>query len=89
MLNEYLHAKRVVELQAELKNLEKEIGTHLLRSETGVRLKTIPGFGLICSGELAGEIGDVDRFHQESSLALYLGMAVLDTALTHQEATIL
>lgn len=41
---------------------------------------SIPGFGAVCTAELAGEIGTVDRFRQESSLAWYLGMATLDNS---------
>jgi transposase len=43
-------------------------------------LLSIPGFGTICSSELAGEIGTVERFSKEGSLALYLGMSTLDNS---------
>ncbi len=42
------------------------------------QLASIPGYGTVCSAELAGEIGTIERFRSESSLALYLGMATLD-----------
>ncbi len=32
-----------------------------------------PGYGAICTAELAGEIGTIARFRGEASLALYLG----------------
>jgi hypothetical protein len=32
----------------------------------------------VCSSELAGEIGTIERFSKEGSLALYLGMSTLD-----------
>ncbi len=38
----------------------------------------IPGYGSVCSAELADEIGTIARFRSEISLALYLGMATLD-----------
>ncbi len=41
---------------------------------------TIPGYGLVCTAELAGEIGTIARFKSEASLALYLGMATLDNS---------
>jgi len=41
---------------------------------------SIPGFGLVSCGTLAGEIGTVNRFEYESSLALYLGMAPLNNS---------
>ena len=42
------------------------------------QLTTMPGFGSICTAELAGEIGTIERFQKEASLALYIGMATLD-----------
>ena len=35
---------------------------------------------LVCTAELAGEIGTIARFRSEASLALYLGMAALDNS---------
>jgi transposase len=43
-------------------------------------LLSIPGFGTICTAELAGEIGTIERFSKEGSLALYSGMATLDNS---------
>ena len=43
-------------------------------------LLSIPGFGTICTAELAGEIGTIERFSKEGSLALYLGMSTLDNS---------
>lgn len=48
------------------------------QSEMARRIQSIPGFGIISSAELAGEIGTLDRFTSESSLELYIGMATLD-----------
>ncbi len=42
------------------------------------RLRTMPGFGVIGTAELSGEIGSLYRFDTKASLALYLGMAPLD-----------
>jgi transposase len=50
-------------------------------------LFTIPGFGDICTVELAGEIGTIDRFAGESSLALYLGMSNLDNSSGKQKGS--
>ncbi len=44
------------------------------------QLASIPGYGSVCSAELAGEIGTIARFRSEASLALYLGMATLDNS---------
>src|SRR5207302_4223446 len=43
-------------------------------------LLSIPGFGTICTAELAGEIGTIERFSKEGSLALYLWMSTLDNS---------
>lgn len=56
----------------------KEIELISERSSLAQRLNSIPGFGKITIAELAGEIGAIDRFSNEASLALYLGMAPVD-----------
>ena len=72
--------KRILELISEISSLEKQIETLTQSSMLASRLRTIGGFGVVCAAELAGEIGTVDRFESEASLALYLGMAVLDNS---------
>jgi transposase len=71
-------ARRVQALKGEISALDQLIEPLTESSETARRLRTIPGFGPTCSGELAGEIGTIERFATEASLALYLGMATLD-----------
>ena len=71
-------ARRIRELLDQIHQLEEQIAKIAPESEMAQRLATLPGFGMICSAELAGEIGTLDRFQKEASLALYLGMAVLD-----------
>lgn len=73
-------AKRVQELLSEISQIEKIINYHAQSSDIACRLKSIGGFGDTCSAELAGEIGTIARFSSEASLALYLGMAVLDNS---------
>lgn len=73
-------AKRILALQNEIKELEKSMDDLSEHSDIAKRLRTIPGFGSICSAELAGEIGTLERFSSEASLALYLGMAVLNNS---------
>lgn len=43
-------------------------------------MATLPGFGPICTAEIAGELGHEARFTKEASLALYLGRATLDNS---------
>lgn len=80
-------AKRILELIKEIKELEKGIEEIIPTSEIACRLQTITGFGTICAGTLAGEIGTLERFNSEASLALYLGMAVLDNSSGNYEGT--
>jgi transposase len=43
-------------------------------------LRSIPGFGAVCTSELAGEIGTIERFASEEGFSLYLGMSTLDNS---------
>lgn len=80
-------AKRILELIGEIKNLEKKMELLSKESEIACRLKTIGGFGKVCAAELAGKIGTIKRFASEASLALYVGMAVLDNSSGKYEGT--
>jgi transposase len=80
-------ARRILELINEISALEKKIDLLASESEMAKRLKTIIGFGKICAAELAGEIGTIERFESEASLALYLGMAILDNSSGQYEGT--
>jgi transposase len=73
-------AQRVLDLDAQIAALEATMHHVAQASTIATTLVSIPGFGPICTAELAGEIGAVTRFQQESSLALYLGMAILDNS---------
>jgi len=71
-------ARRILELLGEIAALDAAMEALAQESEIGQRLATIPGFGKTSVAELAGEIGTVDRFASEASLALYVGMCPLD-----------
>ena len=73
-------AHRVLELEEKIKTLETKIKEVAKESKIAKVLLSIPGFGSVCTSELAGEIGTVERFGKEGSLALYLGMATLDNS---------
>lgn len=73
-------ARRILELRAKIKALEEQCATVAGDSEMARLIDTLPGFGLVCSSELAGEIGTLERFAGEASLAVYLGMANLDNS---------
>ncbi len=71
-------AKRILALLQEIRALDQAMAELTDVSSIGRRVRTIPGFGKTSAAELAGEIGTLDRFASESSLALYLRMATLD-----------
>ena len=73
-------AQRILELRSKIKELEERCQDLLAESSIASMLNTIPGFGLVCSTEIAGELGTIDRFAKEGSLALYMGMATLDNS---------
>lgn len=70
-------AHRLLALRREIEALERQIGAVSAQSDLARHLASIPGFGLVCSAELAGEIGALERFDSEAGLAVYLGMAPL------------
>jgi transposase len=73
-------AKRCRELDEKIKALEAKIAEVAKNSQIAKILRSIPGYGATCTSELAGEIGTVERFATEGSLALYLGMSTLDNS---------
>jgi transposase len=73
-------AERTLELNRQIKALEGEMARIATTSAIACRFASIPGYGSVCSAELAGEIGTIARFRSEASLALYLGMATLDNS---------
>lgn len=73
-------ARRIYELIREIEQLEKTLETLIPKSNIAKRLLTIGGFGPISASVLGGEIGCIHRFPSEASLAVYLGMAVLDNS---------
>jgi transposase len=73
-------AMRILELNRQIKALEVEMARIAAKSNIACQLASIPGYGSVCSAELAGEIGTIARFRSEASLALYLGMATLDNS---------
>jgi len=70
-------ARRILELRRTIKALEAACKALLQDSEIARLVDSIPAFATICSSELAGEIGTIERFGKEASLAMYLGMANL------------
>ena len=73
-------AQRCLDLEEKIKALETKIKQVAKDSKIAKTLLSIPGFGPVCTSELAGEIGTIERFSKEGSLALYLGMSTLDNS---------
>lgn len=71
---------RIIALNDRIKEINTEIAHLSEQSTVATLIRSINGFGETCSAELAGEIGTIERFTKESSLALYLGMAMLDNS---------
>ena len=88
-VSEMIHedAQRCLELEEKIKTLETKIKQVAKDSTIAKVLLSIPGFGPVCTSELAGEIGTIERFSKEESLALYLGMATLDNSSGKYQGT--
>ena len=80
-------AVRVLELHDKIQTLELRMEEVAHGSEIARTLSTIPGFGDICTAELAGEVGTIERFGSEAGLALYLGMTNLDNSSGRQKGS--
>ncbi len=80
-------ASRILELLAKIKVLNQRIAALSGQSQLATRIGSMPGFGETTRAELAGEIGTLERFAREASLALYLGMANLDNSSGHTQGS--
>lgn len=80
-------AKRCLELDEKIKRLQAQIAEVAKGSKIAKTLRSIPGFGAVCTSELAGEIGTIERFASEGSLSLYLGMSMLDNSSGKYQGT--
>ena len=71
-VGEMIHhdARRMLELLEQIAQLNNAIEDLTQRSAMAQRIRSIPGFGIISSAELAGEIGTLERFAGEASLAM-------------------
>ena len=70
-------AVRILDLVEQIQALDRALEQLAQDSAMAQRLRSIPGFGPTCVAELTGEIGTIERFASEASLALYLGMCPL------------
>jgi transposase len=71
-------AKRILELQEEIKDIDKSLDEIGKKNKGVNHLKTIPGVATKLASRLIGEIGDINRFPAEKQLAVYCGIACVD-----------
>ena len=67
-------AREVRELEARVHEVERSLETMARASELLVRLRTIPGVGLLTATALVASVGDVQRFPSGRHFASYLGL---------------
>jgi transposase len=72
------YAKRISELQEEIKDIDKKLDEIGEKSKEVRHLKTIPGVATKLASRFIGEIGDINRFPSEKQLAVYCGVACVD-----------
>lgn len=79
--------RRIIELKADIKAIEAQCKEIKEASSEATLIETLSGFGQVCSTTLAGEIGTLERFRSEASLAVYMGMAPLKNSSGGYEGT--
>jgi transposase len=67
-------AREIGELEARIREIERSLESMARVSEVVVRLRTIPGVGLLTATALMAFVGDVQRFPSGRHLASYLGL---------------
>jgi transposase len=67
-------AREIRELEARVREVERALETMARGSEILVRLRTIPGVGLLTATALVAFVGDVQRFPSGRHFASYLGL---------------
>jgi len=72
------YAQRILELQKEIKDIDKSLDEIGNQSKEVNHLKTIPGVAIKLASRLIGEIGDINRFPSEKQLAIYCGIVCVN-----------
>ena len=81
-------AKRCLDLDEKIKRLEDQDCTRLPRTPRSPRFYyRFPGLEPVCTSELAGEIGTIERLARKEVLLLYLGMSTLDNSSGKYQGT--
>ena len=74
----FSYAKRILQLEEEIKDLDKKLDEIGEKSKEVNHLKTIPGVATKLASRFIGEIGDIHRFPSEKQLAIYCGIACVN-----------
>ncbi len=74
----FSYTKRILELQREIKDIDKKLDEIGEKNKEVNHLKTIPGVAIKLSSRLIGEIGDINRFPSGKQLAIYCGVACVN-----------
>ena len=72
------YAQRILQLQKEIKDIDKKLDGIGNQSKEVKHLKTIPGVATKLASRFIGEIGNIDRFPPEKQLAIYGGIACVN-----------
>ncbi|MHC2995149.1 MAG: IS110 family transposase [Candidatus Atribacteria bacterium] len=72
------YAKRILQLQEEIKDIDRKLDEIGEKNKEVNHLKTIPGVATKLASRLIGEIGDINRFPSEKQLAIYCGIACVN-----------
>ena len=71
-------AKRISELQKEIKDIDKKLDEIGEKDKAVIHLKTVPGVATKLASRFIGEIGNIHRFPSEKQLAVYCGIACVN-----------
>ena len=72
------YTKRILELQKEIKVIDKKLDEIGEKNKSVNHLKTIPGVATKLASRFAGEIGNIKRFPSEKQMAIYCGVACVN-----------
>jgi len=72
------YAKRISELQEEIKDIDKKLDKIGEKDKSVKHLKSLPGVAIKLASRFIGEIGDINRFPSEKQLAVYCGIACVN-----------
>jgi transposase len=73
-------AREIRDLEARVREVERSLETMARESDLLVRLRTIPGVGLLTATALMAFVGDVQRFPSARHFASYLGLTPRETS---------